>query len=135
HVTGVQTCALPIYQERHARAAQPAIDRHAPPRRDGERDRLRVTVEQIHVTRPTGEGARRMNAVADVLHAARAVARDDESRRFVVEAKRGNAVVLAVKDAHLAVGGRRRKATEPPAQDVSLRTHHLGDRWTIAQLD
>ena len=93
-------------QERHARAAQAAIDRHAPPRRDGERDRLRVTVEQIHVTRPTGEGARRMNAVADVLHAARAVARDDEPRRFVVEAKRGNAVVLAVKDARLAVGRR-----------------------------
>ena len=106
------------------RAAEPPVHGHPLARRDGERDGLRVAVEQVHVARPAGERARRVNAVADVLHAVRRVARDDAPLRLVVEAKRRNAVVLAVEDPRLAVRRRRRQPAEPAPQRVVLLAHH-----------
>ena len=94
-------------------------------RRDGERDRLRVAVEQVHVARAAGERARRVDAIADVLHAGRRVARDDAPLGLVVEAERGNALVLAVEDSGLAVRRCRRQAAEPAAQRVAFLADHL----------
>src|SRR5690242_861338 len=74
-------------EEGHARAAEPPVHRHPLSRRDGERHGLRVAVEQIDVGRAASERAGRVNAIADVLHAARAVTGDDEARGLVVEAK------------------------------------------------
>ena len=74
-------------EHRHAPAAEPLEHGHALARRDGERDGLRVAVEQVDVARSAGERAGRVDAIADVLYAGRRVARDDAALHLVVETK------------------------------------------------
>ena len=120
-------------QQRHPRSAEPPIHRHLLSRGDGERHGLRVTVQQIHVARSAGESARRLDAVADVLHAVRGIAGDYAPSRLVVEAKCRNAVVLAVKHSGLAVGSRRRQSAEPSPQREPL-AQEPRDRRTKSEL-
>ena len=90
-------------EQRHASAAETAIDGRPLARGHGERDRVRVAVEQIDVARPTGERTRRVNSVADVLNPCRSIAGDDETRLAIVEAECRNAVILAGKNAGLSI--------------------------------
>src|SRR5215831_786685 len=80
-------------EKRHAPSAESLEDRHFFPRRDGESDRLGVAVEEIDVARATGERARRGYSIANVLNAARRVARDDPAFDLVIESKGRNAIV------------------------------------------
>ena len=122
-------------QHRHAPSAEPLEHRHALARRDRERDGLRVAVEEIDVARSAGQRTGRVDAIADILHAGWRVARDDAPLHLVVEAKRRNALILAVEDAGLAVGCCRRKTTKPAPECIPFFADHLRDRRTVAQLD
>src|SRR3979409_1441160 len=94
------------HEQRHPRTAEATVDGHLLSRCNGEGYCLRIAVEEIDVARAAGKRARRMNAIADVLHAVWRIARDDLSRRLVVKAERRNPVVLSVKQPRLAVGSR-----------------------------
>src|SRR5262249_30671323 len=109
--------------------------RHPLARRDRERHRLRIAVEQVHVARAARERARRVYAITDVLHAAQAVAGHDEPRLAIVESKAGDPLVLSMKDPGLAVRGGRRQAEDPSAQALTLLPHHAADRGAVSELD
>src|SRR5215213_1623431 len=122
------------YQQRHARPAKPLVHRHLLARRDGESDRLCVTVEKVHVARPSGERTGRGDSVADVLNSFRSVARNQSARGLVVKTERGNAIVLTVKDAGLAVGRGGRQSAEPASQNEALIREQLADCRAITLL-
>src|SRR5688500_11891317 len=75
-----------------------------------------------------------MNAIADVLHTVRCVAGNDLARLLVIEAERGDPAVLAMEDARLAVGRRRRQPAEPAADRVAFLAQQARDRRHVAQL-
>src|SRR6266550_8967173 len=120
-------------EQRHPRSAKPAVHGHLLARGDCERYCLCVAIHQIDVARATGERAGRMNSVPDVLHSVGRVASDDFARGLVVEAKRGDAVVLAVEHSRLAVRRRRGQSTEPTPQRESL-AQQARDRRAEAKL-
>src|SRR5215207_6444324 len=121
-------------QHRHPLSAEPLVDRHSVTSGNRECDSLRITVEQVHITRSTGECARRVNPVADVLHAFRSAARDDFSRRLVVEPKGWNSGVLTMKYSGLAIRRRRRQSAEPPADVEVTVPKQLVDRRAVTPL-
>src|SRR5450759_456752 len=122
------------HEEPHPRSAEPAVNGHPLTRGDGEGYGLCIAVEKIDVARTAGERARRVDAVADVLHAVRRIAGDYLPRRFVVEAKRRNAAVFAVEEPGLAIGRRRGQSAEPAPERKSF-AQQSRDRRAKAQLE
>ena len=121
------------HEQRHAGSAQPAVHRHFLTCGDGKRDSLRVAVQQIYVARSSGERARHVDSIADVLHAVRRVAGDDAPRGLVVETERRNTVVLSMKHSRLAIRCRRGQSAEPASERKSF-AQQPGDRRTEAEL-
>src|SRR5690348_2823793 len=103
-------------QQHHSRSTQPLIDRHLFTSRNGEGDGLCITVEQIHIARSTSERARSRNPVADVLHSVGCIACNESTSRLVIETKRRNSIVLAMKDPRLTIRSCRRQSAKPSAQ-------------------
>src|SRR5579859_5384686 len=74
-----------------------------------------------------------MDAVANVLNAFGRIARDDAAFLLVVESKRGNAVVLAVKNSSLAIRRGGRQSAEPPPEPKVVLGQEPLNRRTVSE--